>query len=156
MDSYKIATALEARYPNPPLHLDSPIMQKLGPLIGQIVTPLFPVFLALVPPRLLSERSQEYWYRTRKEMLDKGPDPQAWEKAAPFLKEATELLKETDGPFFAGKEFSYADIMWIGLLLFWRRIGDDVYEKFLEGTGDRSVHLALLEAAKEWTERDDH
>jgi glutathione S-transferase len=156
MDSWKIAQALEARYPKPSLHLDSPIRQKIEALIGQAVGPLVPVFVELVPKRLLGEREQEYWARTRKPILEKGPDPQAWEKAAPALKEATELLKANGGPFFLGKEFSYADVMWIGLLIFWRRIGDDVFEKFLEATGDRSVHLAMLEAAKQWTERDDH
>lgn len=154
MDSFKIADVLESRYPTPSLHLDSPVCKKVKHIVARAMPAFYRNFMPLVPERLLTQRSQDYWYATRKQILDMGPDPEAWRKAGPVLQEATALLKETAGPFFLGKDFSFADVIWISLLIFWKRIGDDVFEKFLEAAGDKDLHLAMMEAAKEWTARD--
>lgn len=80
----------------------------------------------------------------------------AYNAAKPYLEEVTTMLKEDgSGPYFLGKEVSYADFVWAGLLIFMRRIGDDVYENVLKATGDRKVHEELLEGVKEWSARSD-
>lgn len=156
MDSYKIADAVEQRYPSPPLHLNSELQKRVNAQMAIIMEALYPTACPLIKSRILNPPSQAYWAVTRKECLDLGPDPKCWEKAGPALKEATRLLKEKEGPWFNGEEFAYVDILWIAFLIFWRRIGEDIWDGVLEGTGDGDVHLALLEKAKKWTERDSY
>ncbi|KAK0735132.1 hypothetical protein B0T26DRAFT_631289 [Lasiosphaeria miniovina] len=163
MDSNKIAPALEALYPSPPLRLDSPLIPRLRALMNGVHAPFGPIFAPSVPNLLLSERSREYFVRTRSEDhgmdlfkwgQENGGDP-AWERLTPSLQEITALLKETpDGPFFMGKEAGYVDFYWAGYLLFTQMIG--VYDKFLELSGDAKAHTDFLEAMKPWSARTDH
>jgi glutathione S-transferase len=131
MDSFKIADALEARYPEPSLHLNSDMQKRFVPHMVNIMEALYPTHVPLIMSRLLNPPSQAFWEVSRKALIEAGPDPDAWKKADPSIKEVTKLLEENNGPFFAGEVFTYADILWIGFLIFWKRIGDDVYEKFL-------------------------
>ncbi|KAI0003459.1 putative glutathione S-transferase [Xylariaceae sp. FL0662B] len=165
MDSLEIAKILEKQHPEPSLHLDSSYVEKIASIVPEVVTPLRPVYIPLVPFRILNEASLAYWYETREKLagmpLDKyskelGGDA-AWKRAQPHIEKVTALLKEnSDGPFFLGKTVSWVDFVWAGLLIFFRRIGEELFEKLLEHSGDRDVHLKLLEAVKPWSERDDH
>ncbi|KAI1082070.1 putative glutathione S-transferase [Whalleya microplaca] len=163
MDSWEIAAALEKSHPEPSLHLDSPYEPKLKALLPQIVTPLRPVYIPLVPNRLLNEASIPYWVETREKLAGMPLDrygvelggEKAWKAAQPHLETVTAWLKENgDGPYFLGKTVSFTDFVWAGFLIFLRRIGEDVYEKALEVTGDKEVHLKLLEGVKPWAQRD--
>jgi glutathione S-transferase len=156
MDSYKIADALEERYPSPSLHLNSDMQKRVVPQVIAIMGAIYSTAAPLIQSRLLNPPSQAFWDVTRKELFAIGPDPKGWEKTELPSKEVTRLLKEKEGPWFNGEEFAYVDIIWIAFLIFFQRIGDDVWEKFLEGTGDREAHLALLESARKWTERDSY
>ncbi|KAI1858503.1 uncharacterized protein JN550_012550 [Neoarthrinium moseri] len=170
-DSIKIAEYIEEHYPSPSIHLDSPYVPKIQKLIATLMelgTGLRGVFLALVPERLLNPESVDYWMETRSKMLQRPLSEltaderggKAWDHAAKSLHEVTRLLKENDGPFFAGKTVTYADFYWAGFLLFFQRFGTEVFEKLISCTGDGegadNVHLKLLEAVKPWSERDDH
>ncbi len=111
MDSRKIAAELEKQYPEPSLHLDSPILPKIEACVLNIVTPLRPVLMPRVPRNLLNAASVEYFERTREarfgmplQQLEKeqGGD-QAWEKATSPIKEVGDMLRAKGGPFVLGK-----------------------------------------------------
>ncbi|RYO82489.1 hypothetical protein DL766_006324 [Monosporascus sp. MC13-8B] len=165
MDSFEIAQALEKAFPTPSLHLESPYLEKLSAVMPDTMGALVGIFVPLIPERLLNEASKPYWYEKREAKVgmpldrlarEKGGD-EAWKAAEPHLRKVTALLGENaDGPFFMGKEVSYADFVWAGCLIFYRRIGDDVFQKLLDATGDRDLHLKLLEGVEPWSERDDH
>ncbi len=163
-DSRRIAAVLEERYPEPSLHLDAPQLARVEQLMEDVVPPIRGVFMPVVPEVLLSERSREYFYRTREAGLGMSLDQlarekggaRAWAVAAPVLKQATALLNETDGPFFMGAQVSYADFVWGGFLGFLERLGQEHLEAMLEASGDRDAHLRLLEGVAPWAKRDDH
>ncbi|KAK4184336.1 hypothetical protein QBC35DRAFT_506174 [Podospora australis] len=165
MDSWAIADYIEASYPSPPLHLKSEYLTRLRTILTDLMTPLRAVFVPLVPKRILTEESIPYFVRTRTEDLDgidleiwakeKGGDS-AWQQAEPHFKQVTAMLKENEGRYFMGETVSYVDFVWAANLLFFRRIGEDVFQKALEISGDGKAHEELLEGVKVWAERDDH
>jgi len=164
MDSRVIAAAVEERHPSPPLHLDSTALARLEALLPTAASALLPLYLARAPRDVLGEGSLAYWYRTRAETYGMPvddyerahPPAECWAAARPALEGVTALLRETDGPFFLGREVSYADLEWAAYLVFWRTIGEDRLRDLLSTAGGEEAHLALLEGVKEWTLRDDH
>ncbi|KAI1328937.1 putative glutathione S-transferase [Xylariaceae sp. FL0255] len=166
MESFDIATRIEKEHPEPPLHLDAPIFDRLRPLTMGGQSAIRPIVMTQVYKRLLKESNWEYWKKTRFASIDMpieqyekefASDDTPYKNAAPHFSKISELLHEDEsGPFFMGKTVCYTDFVWGSVLLFYRRIGEDVFEKVLEATGDRDVHLKLLEGLKPWSERDDH
>lgn len=163
MDSQKIAERIEAEHPEPSVHLDSPVLEKLFAIMPRLMTALRPVYFVDVPKNLLSEKSVEYWHETRSKMVNMPLDQldreqggqQPWDAAKPILAEVEALLKEnSDGPFFLGKTVSYADFVWAGFLIFFQRHQniDNVY-KISENA---QIHKDLLEATAPWHKRNDH
>lgn len=164
-DSRVIATEIEKRHPNPPVQLDSPVLAKLEGIIPKFAPYLWPVYIPKVPKRILNDASLPYWYETRQKRLgmpldqaerEKGGQ-EAWDQTKPYLQEVTAMLKEdSSGPYFLGKDVSYADFVWGGFLIFLQRIGTDLWEKFLETAGnDSDVHGKLVLALGEWSIRND-
>lgn len=165
MDSRKIATIIEEKYPEPTVHLDSPSLAKLEGIMGRMMKPFAPLFLAQVPKNILNEASHEYWYATRSQWVGMHVDEfekenggeVAWEGLAPLLQEVTALLTENkDGPFFMGKTVSYADFVWGGFLIFARCTKQEILDETLKLTGDAQAHTALLEGLRPWSERCGH
>ncbi|ETS75065.1 hypothetical protein PFICI_13549 [Pestalotiopsis fici W106-1] len=175
MNSKDIAQYIEEQYPEPSIHLDSPYIRKVMIEISALFDhtlgrSLYGVVLDRIPSRVLNPRSAEYWIRTRSEIVGKPLGEMTaeerggkvlWDNAVKNMAELTRLLKENpDGPFFEGKTVTYADFYWVGFLLFFRRLGEDVFQKLISVSGDvegsENVHLKLLEACKQWSERDDH
>jgi glutathione S-transferase len=160
-DSMEIAKALEKLQPSPSLTLDSPYQAKVDESAVNVFQQVFPNIVNRIPNTILSEVSREYWFKSRKERLgmstqeyeDKHAGPAAYEGAAPFLKEITRMLKENEGPFFSGKQVTYADFSWVNYINFFGRIHPDVYEAVMQATGDRAPHEALKEACAPWLER---
>ena len=164
-DSRPIADEIEKRHPSPSAHLDSPVVAKLEQIMPQAFPSLMGVFIPKVPKRLLNEASHPYWYETREARVgmkldqlerEKGGQ-EAWDSFKPALDQVTAMLKEDpSGPYFMGKEVSYADFIWGGFLIFMQRIGTDLYEKTLETAGaDAEVHSKLLLGLDQWSERSD-
>ncbi|CAM1504384.1 Fc.00g019750.m01.CDS01 [Cosmosporella sp. VM-42] len=163
MDSRKIVNRIEKEYPEPSVHLDSPVLAKLEATMPGIMGALRPIYFLAVPRNILNEGSLNYWYETRAKTAgmpldqlekEKGGQ-QAWDAAQPVLHEVEALLKEnTDGPFFLGKTISYADFQWGGFLIFIQRGGhiDDLYKI----SGDAQLHKNLLEALASYSARNDH
>ena len=111
MDSRKIAFELEKQYPEPSLHLDSPVLPEVEARVLKAITPLRAVFMPPIPRNLLNTASVEYFERTREARFgmplrqfekEHGGD-KAWEEATPALKEAGDMLRANGGPFFLGK-----------------------------------------------------
>jgi len=158
MDSRKIADHIERETPHPSLHLDSSYLQKVEHLWSQYMGAIMPIFVPLVPKRVLNDESLDFWYSTREERFgmpldqlerEKGGD-RAWDQAEPALREVTALLKENAGPFFLGDTVSYADLVWGSILLFNQRLGSDIFDESLRRSGDSQVHLDLLKAVQPW------
>ncbi|KAI1350758.1 putative glutathione S-transferase [Xylaria sp. FL0043] len=166
MDSKLIAEELEKQHPTPSLHLDSPLVERYREhLIAAFTEALRPIFILAVPNRLLKPVNHEYWHRTRSEWagmpleqyVRENPADKAYEKATPYLRNITALLKENDkGPFFDGDTITYVDFYHAGFLLMFRQLGDDIFKPLLEALGEPELHLKFLEALKPYTERDDH
>ncbi|KAJ6788937.1 hypothetical protein PWT90_00148 [Aphanocladium album] len=161
-DSRKIVDLIEKRYPEPSVHLDSPYQTRIEEVVPRAFMPLMAIGLNQIPKRLLNTASVDYWMKTRTDYVGcdlaeyeaKNGGETAFATAAPALQEVTAMLKEnSDGPFFSGKEVSYADFVWISALYFFKRIGDEVYEGALNASGDRAVHENLLKAAEPWLKR---
>ncbi|KAI0169884.1 putative glutathione S-transferase [Hypoxylon sp. FL1284] len=165
MDSWTIADALEEKYPEPSLRLSSPYIPRLRETLAKMMTPLRAIYIWKVYSLVLSEPSLGYFRSTREkatgmaleQLEENGGGAKAWEAARPHAEKVTELLKEnSEGPFFEGKTAGMADFVWAGTLIFFSRMGDDVFGELLKSTGDGEFHKQFLEAVKPWTERDDH
>lgn len=164
-DSRVIAGVLEKDHPSPPLHLESEYLKRLEKVMPEIMPAVKGNYIPQIPKRLLNEASVPYWYRTREAKFGMTLDAleeaeggsKGWATAAPLLQQVTAWLKEkSEGPFFEGETVSYADFVWAGFLIFFRRIGDDKFSALLDATGDAEVHKKLLEAVEPWSRRDNH
>lgn len=161
MDSRKIADELEKQYPEPSLHLDSPLLPRVEAGVLNMFGPLRPVMLPLIPRTRLNAAAVEYFERTRKEMVgmplsqwekEQGGD-KAWEKATPAFKEVGDMLRANGGPFILGKTVSYADFVILSGLECAKRIDESFFERSIE---IEPALKTLHEASSAWLERDDH
>lgn len=164
MESNNIAETIEKIKPEPSLHLDSPYVARVQEILPQIFGALRPVFIPRVPKSLLNDASVEYWLATRikerrvsiEQYEAENPVEECFKNAELQLGEMTALLKQTEGPFFMGSTPGWADFIWVGFLVFYQRLGEGLFDRLMDATSDREVHLDLLRAAGPWLERDDH
>ena len=160
MDSWPIAHELEKRYPSPSLHLDDPVTIKIRDQIDSILGPIFLQYISKVPT-LLPERSQEYFYRTRKAAFGKplsevhqeatANAEEGWKKAQEPLKEVADLLKKHDGPFFLGQTVSYADFIFTAMLYFIKCLDEDGFQRLLSFD---PAFSKVYEASRQWFTKD--
>ncbi|KFY02776.1 hypothetical protein O988_01925 [Pseudogymnoascus sp. VKM F-3808] len=165
MHSRTIAARLEELYPEPSLHLDSPIMSRIYGIQGKHIMPVYGLWIPLVSANILNPRSKEYYDRTREadegmtlpELLAKteAREEEAWESARTGLRELGGLLEENaEGPFFMGSVAGYADLVVLSWLEFYKRIDKErLFDKVV--TMEPSLGR-LYEAGKQWLERNDH
>ncbi|KAK5172856.1 uncharacterized protein LTR77_002976 [Saxophila tyrrhenica] len=164
MESTTIAAKLESLHPNPPLHLDNGLVQKVGPIIGKASFPLIPVFMPRIGRDVIVEDSVEYFQTAREKRFGMTLDElektkggeQAWEASRPGLVELSEFIaaqKQDEGPFILGSVGCYADFMIASMVEALRRIGGDLYEKFVETAPDDSVQK-IHQACQKWMEKD--
>jgi glutathione S-transferase len=79
----------------------------------------------------------------------------AWEAAKLGLDALEALMGEfkvDQGPFVLGSQVSYADFVVVAVLEGFRRIGQDLFMRIVEG---REALREVWEACGEWLERDD-
>ena len=162
MDSSKIVTELEKRYPDPPLHLDSPILAEIEEIRKTMALPLSPILMPRIPRSILNQASVNYFNETRSKRLgmpldefeksEKGGEA-AYRNAEPVLRKIAELLRQNGGPFFMGRDVSYSDFIVVGFFRFLHRLGNDVFERVMDI--DNSFPR-LYNACQPWLERDDH
>ncbi|TFB02959.1 hypothetical protein CCMA1212_005315 [Trichoderma ghanense] len=166
MDSAKIASAIEQRYPSPPAHLSSPIVPQIENLTLETITPLFPILMHKISQVIITDKDYDYWVGQHTRALGMPLDEyerqaggeKVWNAAQPALSELTALLKErqAEGPFFLGAEVSYADFVWVGCLVFVKRVDEGIFRELLDRSGAREVHERLLEACEPWLKRNDY
>lgn len=162
MDSLAIAQGLESHYPQPPLHLSNNLHDDLGPILGKITFPLIPVFMPRIGRDIVPESAAAWFQETRSKRFgmplaeleaQKGGDS-AWEAAKPGLDELREFLrahKRDEGPFVLGSEVCYADFVIVSMMESLRRIGPELFEKFV---GENEELRALHGACGKWMEKD--
>ncbi|OBT70450.1 hypothetical protein VE03_00255 [Pseudogymnoascus sp. 23342-1-I1] len=165
MHSRAIAAQLEELHPEPSLHLDSPILAQVYAIQAKHIAPLYGLWMPLVSTNLLNPRSKEYFDRTREEgegislpeLLAKTEkrEEEAWESAREGLRELGALLEEnTKGPYFMGDVVSYADLVVLSWLQFYRCI--DKERLFDKAVKIEPSFSTLYEAGKQWLKRDDY
>ncbi|OSS45724.1 hypothetical protein B5807_09601 [Epicoccum nigrum] len=160
MDSWPIAHELEKRYPSPSLHLDDPITVKIRDLIGSILNPVILQFLPYVPDHL-PERSREWFYESRNAAFGKpisevhkealANADEGWKQCYEPLKEAADLLKKHDGPFFLGQTVSYADFIFTSMLFFVKLLDESAFDKIVS---QDPAFSKLYEATSQWFAKD--
>ncbi|KAM0466817.1 hypothetical protein ACHAPV_000326 [Trichoderma viride] len=166
MESGKIAKSIERKHPSPAVHLDSPIVHRVDGLVDKCMPPMHPNLLYKFSQDVLSEKSFDYWVGIYTKKLGMPLDEyerqlggeKSWVAALPYLIELTSLLKErqAEGPFFLGKDVSYADIIWAGALIFVKRVDENVFQELLDRTGARDVHERFFDACAPWMKRDSY
>ena len=160
MHSWEIAKALEKAYPTPSLHLDYEHVATVQELIGKFSSAIMPAWMPKVPRNLLNPVSAEYFQRTRAEQVgkpleqyEKEDTDERWNAAEKHALEVARLLKTNGGPFFLGKQVSYADFILVGFLHFLKRIDISMYERAVDL--DPALKT-VYEASQKWLSRDDH
>lgn len=122
MDSKPIAEALEKEFPQPSLHLDSPILPKVEQLLLKATGAARSEIIPEVPKQILNPASVEYFETTREKSMgaplhkvqeEKGGEA-AWKAGEESWKELAALLKEKGGPFFLGETGMYRDTVRLG------------------------------------------
>ncbi|PMD30416.1 hypothetical protein L207DRAFT_592541 [Hyaloscypha variabilis F] len=159
-DSAKIASELEKRYPEPSLHLDSPLLPKAYAAVGAILEVIRPMLMRKVLPNLLNERSADYISHTRAEALRKSREEyskesvveEVWRKSEVPLKNLATLIKGNGGPFVMGKTPSYADFVIASFLFYIRRIDQKDYDRMVVAEPALSE---IFEACRPWFKKDD-
>ncbi|KAL8663141.1 MAG: hypothetical protein Q9168_008142 [Polycauliona sp. 1 TL-2023] len=151
MDSKAIANALEAKYPDRPLHFDASQVAKAEDLWGQMFKGLRGILGPKVMENILTKAGQEYI--SKKSQLEGAPvGDEAWEGVRPLLEGMGALLKEKDGPFIMGDTVSYADFVLVSGLHFAKRADEDVFQRWVKM---EPACGKLYDASKQWFERDD-
>ena len=142
MDSLAIAKKLESLYPTPSLHLELGLHEQVGPIIGKIGKPLIAVFMPRVARDMLMDSSVPWFLEARKNTFGMSLDElektkggeQAWIAAEPGFEELKTFLythKRDEGPFVLGSQVSYADFVIVSMIEAFKRIGEDLFEKFV-------------------------
>jgi hypothetical protein len=119
-DSVKIAPELEKRYPEPSLHLDSPLLPKAYAGVSAILEVSRPMLMRKVLPNLLDGRSADYISHTRAEALRKSREDYAkesvveevWRKLEVPLKNLAELSRGNGGRLLWGRLVSCFSYFW--------------------------------------------
>lgn len=162
MESAAIASALESRYPEPSLHLETGLHEKFEAAFGKIGGPLVPVIMPRIARDKLAESSVPWFQEARAKRFGmsleelertKGGE-QAWQAAEPGFEDLRRFLtdhKRDEGPFVLGSQVSYVDFMIVSMMEAFRRIGNDLYEKFVsQDEKFREVH----QACQKWMQSD--
>ncbi|KAL6703278.1 hypothetical protein ACN47E_010066 [Coniothyrium glycines] len=158
MDSWPIALELEKRYPSPSLHLDNPIVLHMRDHTALMMRPIFNRLAARIP-LILPERSAEYFHETREKIFGKSVEQleaeakeSDWASILDEVKRTGDLLRKNDGPFFLGETVSYADFIFVSMLQFFKRINNDVFERFIALD---PAFPKVFEACKPWLAKED-
>ncbi|KAL8678370.1 MAG: hypothetical protein Q9186_005264 [Xanthomendoza sp. 1 TL-2023] len=143
MDSKLIAAELENLYPNPPLVLNTAEEQILEALAPKFMQIMGATLAPKVAGNILGEESKGYLIAQREKasglkFAEKGEEEEeeekAWEDVVPLVREMGQVLrskKDEEGPFILGKEVSFADFVLVGWMVFLRRCGEGVWERFV-------------------------
>ncbi|KAM0711603.1 hypothetical protein Q7P35_000969 [Cladosporium inversicolor] len=162
-DSLSIALWAEIHHPAPSLLLEQTPHALAAQKIASATFPLIPVFMPLIPRHILRPTSIDLFNSARAARFGMPLDEleatrggeKAWEAAGPGLDALEALMVEhkvDEGPFVLGSQVSYADFVVVAVLEGFRRVGQDLFERIVEGRG---ALRGVWEACERWLERDD-
>ncbi|KAK5138542.1 hypothetical protein LTR08_000130 [Meristemomyces frigidus] len=162
MDTAKIVPKLEETYPEPSLHLTSPMNKEASELIDALLMALLPGVLPDVV-NLLQEPSKSWFVEDRERRLgmtlealaQKAGGEHGWQKAEPLLHRLKGLLeknKDDAGPFILGSKPSFGDLVIVAMFEGMRKITRKNYDRLM---GCDASFQKLDEACKPWTKKDD-
>lgn len=105
MDSQNLAERIEKDHPEPPLHLDSPLLEQVNDFGPKIMAIIRPMVIAGVYANLLPEKSRGYFEKHGrvKQLPEEQEQEELWTQASPGIKELGELLRANGGPFLMCK-----------------------------------------------------
>lgn len=162
MESKAISRAIEAQFPDPSLHLDSPVLEEVEKLRTEFIWPLAGVLMPRMPRNCLSGPTIEFHKEARKATFgmtleeleaEKGGED-AWENAMPALQRLAGILNDDpSGPFCLGKTPSYADFHIVGFLEWCRCLGDGIFDRVIAVD---QAYKDVFDACQPWLERNDH
>jgi glutathione S-transferase len=162
MDSALIAPVLEEQVPEPSLHLENDLHNKVGPLIGRSLGPIMPIVYAQIGRNIIPESYQEEWIKgkeaqfgcTMTEFEERAGGEKAWGAAEQGLKALGEFMKankQDDGPFILGSQVCYADFILAALVESTIKIGGGLHERIV---ATEPQLKDLHEACRPWLEND--
>ena len=147
MDSFAIAKYLENTFADAPLLFPNKSVAPLAMLLQtyfqtQIQLPLFPLVLP-VQIDFLDEEGGKYFRRTREERFgytithdiynDKERIDKIWEEVSKATKVVGNMLRENQGgPYLAGHDRTYADLVIMSFLEWFRVVVPDIFERTLD------------------------
>lgn len=161
MDSDAICRALEDAYPSPSLRMDDPVVSKVQDGVFKVIKALMPAIMPQIGFNVVTDKSRPYFFENRekrfgkslKQVLEEDGGEKCWKVAEEGLREVAALLKEgSEGPFFLGKEPSWADFVWASPLIFAGVADGGILKRCL---GVDEVLKRQFEACKPWMEKDD-
>jgi glutathione S-transferase len=110
---------------------------------------------------LLRDDSVEFFNQSRAKDLGMSLEEYAkqggelcWTEAFKALNQLFEFMNETKGPFVEGDEVSYTDFRILSILLFIKRIDQEVFERLM-GHPKALPLIQQFEACVQWIEKDD-
>jgi glutathione S-transferase len=140
-DSFLIAEYLEETYPTTPRifpHGTRSLQHAFQFAFGERLAAVRPFILPSVLPKLGTQRSEEYFRRTKELALGRplvvpegAERAEQWAKFRDSMSKVDECLAKADtkGPFVMGDTISWADFFISGFLMFWKRVwGEDSEE----------------------------
>lgn len=162
MDSANIVKKLEELHPEPSLHLENDLHNKVLQVFGPLMAPLMAVCYPRIQRDILLLETVPSWTAKKEagfgmsiEELEKTKGGEtAWKSAEPGLEGMRKFLKvhkKDEGPFVCGSKLSYVDFVLASMMESFKRIGDDLYERLCENVPDLKP---LHEACGEWLKED--
>ena len=164
MDSMAINQKLDSLHPEPSLHLDLKVHEKIQKTLGAAIGPARGMIIPIVPRTVLREPSTSWFIKDREKKFGKTLDQYekdeggeaAWnatQSRLEQLKQEVSQHKRDDGPFVLGSAVSYSDIMIASVFAWIEKTDGDLFEKFV---GYDESFKKLYEACRPWLARDDH
>lgn len=143
-DSLAIAQWAEQERPTPSIHLTITPHALAAQRIATAAFPLIPVFMPRIPRTVIRPSSLAYFTAARAarfgmpldQLEEERGGEQAWKVASAGLDDWEAIMgqfKVDEGPFVLGSQVSYADFMLVAVLEGFRRIGQDLFERIVEG-----------------------
>jgi glutathione S-transferase len=162
MESKAIALALEQEFPEPSVHLDSPVLKTVEEAMVVVYRYMKSVLMPRMPRECLSgptiawhrEVREQSFGMTLEEVEAKYGGEPAWEKAMPGFESLAAILKhDPSGPFCLGSTPSYADFLINGFLEWCRCLAGGIFERVV---GIDQAFKDVYDACAPWLERNDH
>lgn len=162
MGSSVISQKIEALYPEPMVHLDSPLQAEVQRALNKVMMRLAPVLVPRMPRETLSGVSIQYHREAREktfgmsleEFEDRFGGDAAWQRAIPFLRQLAEILRaNSDGPFCQGAVPTYSDFLIVAFLEWCVCLRGPIFDRVVDID---PVFSTVYMACKPWLARNNY